>query len=125
MQFGEDPSISHVANRFMGTGLLRAPLPWKLSRPLLSAMVRDSPTQSWEWGGVDVSADRGGSSVFGVWVRVREVERPHAHGEAEDELISPSRLGGRAARGGTAVGRRAGASAELLVATTPLRRCEG
>ena len=39
MQFGEDPSISHVANRFMGTGLLRAPLPGKLSRPLLSAMV--------------------------------------------------------------------------------------
>lgn len=40
MQFGDDPSISHVANRFMGTGLLRAPLPGKLSRPLLSAMVR-------------------------------------------------------------------------------------
>lgn len=39
MQFGEDPSISHVANRFMGTGLLRAPLPGKLNRPLLSAMV--------------------------------------------------------------------------------------
>lgn len=48
MQFGEDPSISHVANRFMGTGLLRAPLPGKLNRPLLSAMVRgcgwDCPT---------------------------------------------------------------------------------
>ena len=40
MQFGDDPSISHVANKFMGTGLLRAPLPGKLSRPLLSAMVR-------------------------------------------------------------------------------------
>lgn len=40
MQFGEDPSISHVANRFMGTGLLRAPLPGKLNLPLLSAMVR-------------------------------------------------------------------------------------
>lgn len=40
MQFGEDPSISQVANRFMGTGLLSAPLPGKLSRPLLSAMVR-------------------------------------------------------------------------------------
>lgn len=50
MQFGEDPSISHVANRFMGTGLLRAPLPGKLNRPLLSAMVLaagwDCPTPS-------------------------------------------------------------------------------
>lgn len=42
MQFGEDPSISHVANRFMGTGLFKAPLPAKLSRPLLSAMVSDA-----------------------------------------------------------------------------------
>ena len=44
-----------------------------------------------------VSADRGGSSVFGVWVRVRQVERSHAHGDAEriaeGELISPSQLG--------------------------------
>lgn len=40
MQYGEGPSISHVANRFMGTGLLRATLPGKLSRPLLSAMIR-------------------------------------------------------------------------------------
>lgn len=52
MQFGEEPSISHVANRFMGTGLLRAPLPGKLSLPLLSAMVRpgcgwDRPAASW------------------------------------------------------------------------------
>lgn len=55
MQFGEDPSISHVANRFMGTGLLSAPLPGKLNRPLLSAMVRaaaagwDCPTPSWRF----------------------------------------------------------------------------
>lgn len=40
MQLEEDPSISQVANRFMGTGLLSAPLPGKLRRPLLSAMVR-------------------------------------------------------------------------------------
>lgn len=40
MQLEEDPSISQVANRFMGTGLLSAPLPGKLKRPLLSAMVR-------------------------------------------------------------------------------------
>lgn len=44
-QFGEEPSISQVANRFMGTGLFRAPLP-KLSRPLRSAMVPDCPTPS-------------------------------------------------------------------------------
>lgn len=35
--------------------------------------------------------------LFGVWVRVRELERPHAHGDAEptaeDELISPPALG--------------------------------
>lgn len=40
MQLEEDPSISQVANRFMGTGLLSAPLPGKLKRPLRSAMVR-------------------------------------------------------------------------------------
>lgn len=82
----------------MGTGLLRAPLPGKLSRPLLSAMVRDSPTPSWRQGagGGGLSADRGGFLLFGVWVRVRELERPHAHGDAEpnaeDELISPPAL---------------------------------
>lgn len=39
MQFGEEPSISQVAKRFIGTGLFRAPLPGKLKRPLLSAML--------------------------------------------------------------------------------------
>ncbi|KAJ8341096.1 hypothetical protein SKAU_G00333870 [Synaphobranchus kaupii] len=42
MQLGDDPSISQVANKFIGTGLLSAPLPGKLSRPLLSAMVREA-----------------------------------------------------------------------------------
>lgn len=41
MQLGEDPSISQVANRFIGTGRFSAPLPGKLSRPLLSAMLDD------------------------------------------------------------------------------------
>lgn len=55
----------------------------------------------------------GGFLLFGVWVRVRELERPHAHGDAEeptaeDDLISPPALGGRAARSGTAVGSGAG-----------------
>lgn len=39
MQLGEEPSISQVAKRFIGTGLFRAPLPGKLNRPLLSAML--------------------------------------------------------------------------------------
>ncbi len=39
MQLGEEPSISQVANRFIGTGLFSAPLPGKLNRPLLSAML--------------------------------------------------------------------------------------
>lgn len=62
-----------------------------------AASLRHGPGQSDTGAEGVVSADRGGSSVFGVWVRVREVERPHAHGDAErtaeDELISPSRLG--------------------------------
>lgn len=92
MQFGEDPSISHVANRFMGTGLLRAPLPGKLSRPLRSAMVRG-------WGGglragrsdteLGLSADRGGSSAFGR-VRVREVE-PRRHALRASSYLRPVR----------------------------------
>ncbi|KAJ3613587.1 hypothetical protein NHX12_019833, partial [Muraenolepis orangiensis] len=41
-QLGDEPSTSQVANRFMGTGLLRDPLPGKLSRPLLSAMAAQS-----------------------------------------------------------------------------------
>jgi len=39
MQLGDEPSISQVANRFIGTGLFSAPLPGKLNRPLLSAML--------------------------------------------------------------------------------------
>lgn len=67
-----------------------------------AASLRHGPGQSDTELGGDVGggvfADRHGSSVFGVWVRVREVERPHAYGDAErsaeDELISPiSRLG--------------------------------
>lgn len=66
-QFGEEPSISQVANRFMGTGLFSAPPP-KLSRPLRSAMVRDGPTPSCgsgharRRGSVRGSATRSGAS---------------------------------------------------------------
>lgn len=107
----------------------------------------DSPIPSWVRGrGGGGSADQGGSSsVFGVWVRVREVERRHAHGEAERtsgvEVMSPSRLEMR----GGGVGWGGGPSEPLgraepqwevaqepterprswVVPTAPLRRCEG
>lgn len=62
--------------------------------------------------------------MFGVRVRVRELERPHAHGDAgrtaEDELISPPGLGVEPLGSGAAVGSGAGAKG----ATTPLLRCE-
>lgn len=75
MQFGEDPSISHVANRFMGTGLLRAPLPGKLNRPLLSAMVRAAGGTVRHRAGDFVKQQTGAGVLC-----VREAE--HAHGSA-------------------------------------------
>lgn len=125
MQFGEDPSISHVANRFMGTGLLRAPLPGKLRRPLLSAMVRaagwDSPTPSWGGGGFCRPALR----CLGVCVSVKlngvTVTAMRGEPRRASSFLRPG-------WGRTAVGNRAGAkgaTAELPVPTTPLRRCEG
>lgn len=115
MQFGDDPSISHVANRFMGTGLLRAPLPGKLSRPLLSAMVRAAGgTIRHQAGGVGNSRP---VQVLCIRVCFREKEplRTHVNAvqTAEDELISPvwSSVPGRDC---------SGATAELVVPTTLL-----
>lgn len=128
MQFGEDPSISHVANRFMGTGLLRAPLPGKLSRPLLSAMVRDSPTL--ELRGLFLQTGAAlqclGCGCASAKLSGHTLTVTRSGPRRTSSFLRPG--WGRAARGGTAVESRAGAngeSAELVVATTPLRRCEG
>lgn len=83
-QFGEEPSISQVANRFMGTGLFRAPLP-KLSRPLRSAMVPDCPTPS-------CGSVRGSAGPLPRAAR-------QAHASARWGSAVPGR-GGAAARGG-------------------------
>lgn len=80
MQFGDEPSISQVANRFMGTGLFRAPLPGKLSRPLLSAMVRSSRRSPGGVGQSDLGlVNTPGAGPLGVRESLREEKASEAH----------------------------------------------
>lgn len=70
MQLGEEPSISQVANRFIGTGLFSAPLPGKLNRPLLSAMLAAGvPFTSTDTVSKLLPQERAGNKYFPLLIR--------------------------------------------------------